>query len=349
MDFTLFKEIKNTSIQFSYPAVDNVAYDKASSSFFLPNNSVTPNFSYTDAKNNLYISGASIRGYIRSNSPVSITKSSRELVLEHQQANSDKKFYVVIPIKQDVKSKTTLSKLNEKSRIVLDLNSDISNQNTIYHYMSTPGNIRVFVFSQPITVKSGFFAGSSGLPMSTSTISQKFKISSNTKVEDEIVCGYSEDAKKNPAQDKTATTVAISFGSLLLNIVLLVIFLYLFKNYGDKLLSNDMLHVSVLITYFIIWLIVFGLFVWFAKTKKTNYTIVTGSLLFTATFMLSVVFFPDSDYSKMVKAATVVTPAATTAATAAATTAAAAAAAAAAAPIPRGLFSASSLITGRRP
>ena len=354
MDFTLFKEIKNTSIQFSYPAVDNVAYDKASSSFFLPNNSVTPNFSYTDAKNNLYISGASIRGYIRSNSPVSITKSSRELVLEHQQANSDKKFYVVIPIKQDVKSKTTLSKLNEKSRIVLDLNSDISNQNTIYHYMSTPGNIRVFVFSQPITVKSGFFAGSnvpSGLPTSTSTISQKFKISSNTKVEDEIVCGYSEDAKKKPAQDKTATTVAISFGSLLLNIVLLVIFLYLFKNYGDKLLSNDMLHVSVLITYFIIWLIVFGLFVWFAKTKKTNYTIVTGSLLFTATFMLSVVFFPDSDYSKMVKAATVVTPAATTAATAAAATAAAATAAtaAAAAPIPRGLFSASSLITGRRP
>jgi aspartate/tyrosine/aromatic aminotransferase len=107
-----------------------------------------------------------------------------------------------------------------------------------------------------------------------------------------------------------------------------------------------MLHVSVLITYFIIWLIVFGLFVWFAKTKKTNYTIVAGSLLFTATFMLSVVFFPDSDYSKMVKAATVVTPAATAAATAAAATAATTAAAA---PIPRALFSASSLITGRRP
>ena len=344
MDFTLFKEIKNTSIQFSYPAVDNVAYDKASSSFFLPNNSVTPNFSYTDAKNNLYISGASIRGYIRSNSPVSITKSSRELVLEHQQANSDKKFYVVIPIKQDVKSKTTLSKLNEKSRIVLDLNSDISNQNKIYHYLGTD-NRHVFVFHQPITVNSNFLlsGGAVTIPTPAPSGGQKYTINP-TKVEDEIVCGYSEDAKKKPAQDKTATTVAISFGSLLLNIVLLVIFLYLFKNYGDKLLSNDMLHVSVLITYFIIWLIVFGLFVWFAKTKKTNYTIVTGSLLFTATFMLSVVFFPDSDYSKMVKAATVVTPAATTAATTAAT-----AAAAAAAPIPRGLFSATALITGRRP
>ena len=348
MNFTSFSDSKNASIQFSYPAVDNVAYDKASSSFFLPNNSVTPNFSYTDATNNLYISGASIRGYIRNNSPTSITKSSRELVLEHQQANSDKKFYVVIPIEQDVKSKTTLSKLNEKSRIVLDLNSDISNQNTIYHYMSSPGNIRVFVFSQPITVKSGFFTGANvpeGLPTSPSTISQKFKISSNTKVEDEIVCGYSEDAPAKPAEDKTATTVAISFGSLLLNIVLLVIFLYLFKNYGDKLLSNDKLHVYVILACMIIWFIVFGLFISFADKKKTNYTIITGSLLFTATFMFSVVFFPDSDYSKMVKAAT---PAAATGAATAATAAAGATAAATTA-IPRGLFSASSLITGRRP
>ena len=335
IDFTSFKESKNASIQFSYPAVNNVMYDKGSSSFFLPNNSVTPNFSYTDATNNLYISGASIRGYIRSNSPPSLTNSSRELVLEHQHANSDKKFFVVIPIKEDVKSKTTLSKLNENSKIVLDLNSDISNQNTIYHYRSMPGNIRVFVFSQPITVKSGFFTGAnvpSGLPTSTSTISEIFKISSNTKVEDEIVCGYSEDAPVKPGQDKTATTVVTSFGSLLLNIVLLVLFLYLFKNYGDKLLSNDKLHVFVILACVIIWLIVFGIFVSFADKKKTNYMIVTGSLLFTATFMFSVVFFPDSDFAKVVKAAT---PSAT--------------ATASAAPIPRGLFSASSLITGRHP
>ena len=332
IDFTSFKESKNASIQFSYPAVNNVMYDNVSSSFFLPNNSATPNFSYTDATYNLYISGASIRGYIRSNSPKLLTNESRELVLEHQHANSDKKFYVVIPIKEDVKSKTTLSKLNDKSKIVLDLNSDISNQNTIYHYRS--GNTRVFVFSQPITVKSGFFTGAnvpSGLP--TSTISEIFKISSNTKVEDEIVCGYSEDAPVKPGQDKTATTVVTSFGSLLLNIVLLVLFLYLFKNYGDKLLSNDKLHVFVILACVIIWLIVFGIFVSFASKKKTNYMIVTGSLLFTATFMFSVVFFPDSDYSKMVKAAT---PAAT-------------ATAATPAPIPRGLFSASSLITGRHP
>jgi hypothetical protein len=351
MDFGKFSDNTNASIQFSYPAVNNVTYEKGTSSFFLPNNSVTPNFSYTDSKNNLYISGASIRGYIRQNNPVSLTKSSRELVLEHQQANSDKKFYVVIPIETNSTSKTTLSKLKENSKIILDLNSDISNQNTIYHYMSTPGNIRVFVFGTPITVKPDFFAGGNvpiGLPVPTSLpttgVTQQFKIKSPTKVEDEIVCGYSEDAPVKPGQDKTATTVAISFGSLLLNIVLLVIFLYLFKNYGDNLLSNDMLHVFVIFACLIIWGIVFGLFLWFAKEEKTNYTIITGSLLFTATFMFSVIFFPDSDYSKMVKAATVVTPAATTAATAAAT-----AAAAATAPIPRGLFSASSLITGRHP
>ena len=229
-----------------------------------------------------------------------------------------------------------MSKLKENSRIVLDLNSDISNQNTIYHYMSTPGNIRVFVFSQPITVKSGFFTGTNvpeGLP--TTGVTQQFKIKSPTKVEDEIVCGYSEDAPVKPGEDKTATTVVTSFGSLLLNIVLLVLFLYLFKNYGDKLLSNDKLHVFVIIACVIIWLIVFGIFVSFASKKKTNYMIVTGSLLFTATFMFSVVFFPD--FAKVVKAATVVAP------SAAATPATPAAA------IHRGLFSASSLITGRHP
>jgi hypothetical protein len=332
MNFGNFSDNTNASIQFSYPAVNNVTYENSSSSFFLPNNSVTPNFSYTDAKNNLYISGASIRGYIRKNDPVSLTKSSRELVLEHQQANSDKKFYVVIPIETNNTSKTTLSKLKENSKIVLDLNSDISNQNTIYHYMSTPGNIRVFVFGTPITVKPDFFAGGNvpiGLPITG--VTQQFKIKSPTKVEDEIVCGYSEDAPVKPGQDKTATTVVTSFGSLLLNIVLLVLFLYLFKNYGDKLLSNDKLHIFVIFACMIIWLIVFGLFVWVANSKKTNYMIITGSLLFTATFMFSVIFFPD--FAKVVKAATTVTPSAAAAATAA--------------PIPRGLFSASSLITGR--
>ena len=329
MNFGNFSDNTNASIQFSYPAVNNVTYENSSSSFFLPNNSVTPNFSYTDAKNNLYISGASIRGYIRKNDPVSLTKSSRELVLEHQQANSDKKFYVVIPIETNNTSKTTLSKLKENSKIVLDLNSDISNQNTIYHYMSTPGNIRVFVFGTPITVKPDFFAGGNvpiGLP--TTGVTQQFKIKSPTKVEDEIVCGYSEDAPVKPGQDKTTTTVVVSFGSLLLNVVLLVLFLYLFKNYGDKFLSNYKLH--VLGVLFVVWCVIAGIFVWFAITKKTNYMIIIGSLLFTATFMISVIGFPD--FAEVVKAATTVTPSA-----------------AAAAPIHRGLLSASSIITGRHP
>ena len=326
IDFGNFPDSKNASIQFSFPAVNNVIYDKATHSFFLPNNSVTPNFSYTDAKNNLYISGASIRGYIRKNDLASLTKSSRELVLEHQLANSNTKFYVVIPLETNNTSKTTLSKLNDKSSIVLDLNSDISNQNTIYHYMS--GDVRVFVFGTPITVKPDFFAGGnvpSGLP--TTGITQQFKIKSPTKVEDEIVCGYTEDAPAKPVNDTTTTTVVVSFGSLLLNIVLLVIFLYLFKNYGDKFLSDYKLH--VLGVLFVVWCVIAGIFVWFAIKKKTNYMIIIGSLLFTATFMFSVIFSPD--FAKVVKAAT---PAATPAA---------------AAPIPRGLFSASSIITGRHP
>jgi len=302
VNFKDFKETPTVSIQFSYPVVDNVIYDRTTSSFFLPNNSVAPNFAYTDGVNNLYISGATIKGYISSSN----IKSNPELVLEHQSSSSDKKFYVVIPLKNDTKATSSLSKLKSGSKVSLDLNKDIPQKNTIYHYLST-GGLHVFVFDAPISIKPNVLSvqNISGVPTSGG---QKYKISSNTKVEDEVVCEYSEDSDEKQGVDKTTTTVATSFGSLLLNIMLLAIFLYLFKNYGDKLLRDDMLHIFVVIASVMVWLITFGFFMWFTNKKKTNYTIITGSLLLTATFVFSVVFFPDSDFAKMVKTATVVTP-----------------------------------------
>jgi hypothetical protein len=331
IDFKSFSDQNTASIQFSYPAVDNVIYETASNSFFLPNNSVTPNFSYTDAQNNLYISGASVRGYIRSNSPASLTTESRELVLEHQQANSDKKFYVVIPIKSDDKSRTTLSKLNDKSKIVLDLNTDISNKNTIYHYKSKPGNIHVFVFDQPVTVKGQFVPGGNvptGLPNSTTGMEQMYKVRSPTKVEDEIVCGFSEDAPAaKKGEDKVATTTTYSFAMLLLNIVIIITCLHLMVTYKD-VVYKPLLYGSLL-SFFVLFILVI------VYRSYTNYSIVTGSLLFTSC-VISVMCFlamnPNSFFGKMWKSA-VETKVSTTTTTPT--------------EIPKGLYNAAALITGK--
>lgn len=289
-DATIFKENKSATIQFSYPAVDNVIYNSTDSSFFLPNNSVAPNFSYTDATNNLYISGATIKGYISSSN----IKSSTELVLEHQSVNSDKKFYVVIPLKVTTDAKSSLSKLKPKSNVSIDLNSDIKTNRNIYHYMSSDSK-HVFVFETPIAIKPNMVVPQNTSKVPTTPASQQFKITSNTKVEDEIVCGYSEDSDKKPGEDKSATTVATSFGMLLLNIMLIVLFLHLFSKYHSQVVDNNVFYI---IAFSVAWVVFMGVFAWSAKTKKTNYTIATGSLLFTITFMFSVVFFPDSGFAK---------------------------------------------------
>ena len=269
------------SIQFSYPVVDNIIYDTAKNNFFLPNNSVGPNFSYTDGNNNLYISGATIKGYIRQNNPATLTNYPRELVLEHQQANSDGTFLVVIPINPIKTSKTSLSKLNSQSATSLDLNSDIiMNQNKIYHYLGTD-NRHVFVFHQPITVNSNFLLSGGAVTIPTPSAGQKYTINP-TKVEDEIVCGYSENAKKKTAQDKTATTTTYSFTMLFLNIVLISICIHLIIMNDGGLIRKILLGSSIVSLIILIVLTIL-------YKKHTNYMIVTGSLMFTSVlvFVLS--------------------------------------------------------------
>jgi hypothetical protein len=289
-DPKIFVENKSAMIQFSYPAVDNVRYNSTDSSFFMPNNSVAPNFSYTDAENNLYISGATIKGYISDSN----IKNTTELVLEHQSVNSDKKFYVVIPLNVTTSAKSSFSKLKANSSVSIDLNSDIKTNRNIYHYLSS-NDTHVFVFETPIDIKPNTLVpkNTSGVPATPA--SQKYKIMRNTKVEDEIVCGYSEDSNKKPGEDKSATTVATSFGTLLINIMLIVLFLHSFSKYHSKVIDNQIFYIVVL---FVAWVVFFGVFTWSANTKKTNYTIATGSLWLTITFMFSLVFFPESAYAK---------------------------------------------------
>ncbi len=268
-----FTENSNISVQFSYPVVDNVIYNNDTSSFFLPNNSVAPNFAYTDGVNNLYISGATIKGYLSSSN----IKSNPELVLEHQSSSSDKKFYVVIPLKYDTKATSSLSKLKSGSKVSLDLNKDISQQNTIYHYLST--GVHVFVFDAPISIKPNVLKGQniSGVP--TSSAEKKYKITSNTKIEDEVVCSYSDDASTKPAEDKITTTTTYSFAMLFLNIVLISICIHLIIMNDGGLIRKILLGLST-----VSFIILFVLTILYKM--HTNYMIVTGSLMFTSVVVI---------------------------------------------------------------
>lgn len=261
IDFTAFTENKRATIQFSYPAVDNVQLLE-DGSFFIPNNSVAPNFSYTDGTNNLYISGATTKGYILNN--------SSQLVLQHQSVNSDKKIYVVIPLLKDKKASSSLSKLNSKSKVSIDLNSDIPTNRNIYHYLSSPNDEHVFVFEKGIITSLSGISASFTVPTPTS---QKYKITSNTKVEDEIVCGYSEDGETIPAkEDKTVTTIFYSVSMFFINVVLFVICL--------QLMTVNALKVPLVAFSGLAALVLAGLA--YFKKSDINQLIVYGSLGVTA-------------------------------------------------------------------
>lgn len=264
---TDFTENKSATIQFSYPAVDNVIYDKTNSSFFVPNNNIAPNFSYTDATNNLYFSGALMKGYISSSN----IQSSPELVLEHQAVSTNSKFYVVIPLSKTDKSSSSLNKLKAGSGVTIDLNSDIPKNKNIYHYLST-SNTHVFVFESPITLKSSSsFDGTNVSGVPTPQNSQKFKITSNTKVEDEIVCGYSEDDNsKKPSKKKTTKTTSYSIAMFLINIVIIMGSLHILNVYGQNI-------GAALFGLSLIFLVILGGLIYLYRTKL-NYLIIFGSL-----------------------------------------------------------------------
>ena len=280
--FANFKEEPNTSIQFSYPRVDNIKL-MADNSFFIPNSSTAPSFSLTDGKNNQYISGTAVKGYIASNG----IKSNPELVLEHQSI-AGTKFYVVIPLISDQNTKSTVSRLKAGSSVSIDLNSDIPLKNTVYHYLES--NTHMFVFDKPITIGANQFTNASNLSTVksfSSSSSQMYKIKSNTKVEDEVVCGSvePETATSKTTEDKKNTTIVYAFGMFLLCIVLIIISMQvlLTMNADSKFWAA--------VACFPIFIILVALLITYAN--KPNYATIFGSLTATIVIVGSMALFPN--------------------------------------------------------
>jgi hypothetical protein len=279
--FADFTEEPNTSIQFSYPRVDNIAL--ANNSFFIPNSSTAPSFSLTDGKNNQFISGTAVKGYIASNG----IQSNPELVLEHQSI-AGTSFYVVIPLTPDSNTKSTVSRLKTGSSVSLDLNSDIPLKNTVYHYLQN--KIHVFVFDKPITIGASQFSNVSKLnnisSFSTSS-TQMYKIKSNTKVEDEVVCGSvePETATSKTTEDKKNTTIVYAFGMFLLCIVLIIISMQML------LTMNADSKFWFAVACFPIFIVLVALLITYAN--KPNYAVVFGSLTATIVIVGSMALFPN--------------------------------------------------------
>jgi len=277
---TDFTDNKSATIQFSYPAVDNVVFDKTTASFFLPNNSVAPNFSYTDGTNNLYISGATVKGYI--SNAGSYIKSNPELVLEHLSANTASKFYVIIPLVVNSSSKSTLNNLKSGSKALLDLNKDIPAKNAIYHFIDQ-NNIHFFVFDKPITTKTSLSGQSISEIASTTPNGQKYKITSNTKVEDEIVCDYSEEVPQTKESDKNLKTLGYSVTMLLINVVIITVGLQLIISYRD-------VAPVILSVIFCLACLVLAALIYY-NLKKLDLLIIYGSLGVTSVFMCIISFW----------------------------------------------------------
>ena len=277
IDLTNFVENTTATIQFSYPAVDNINL-LSDGSFFLPNNnSITPNFSYTDTKNNLnlYISGPTIKGYISSSNII----NNPELVLVHKSIHTDTEFYVVIPLNITGNAKSSLSKLNVSSSVSLDLNSDIKTNRNIYHYFIPSSKKHVFVFETPIDFKPGIDAAKndSGVSFTDSDL-QKYKITRNTKVEDEVVCDYSEDAKPTAAKEnKNMTTFSYSIAMFLINIIIIMVSLHIIGSYGQNI-SGALFGITVICALLCAGAI-------YLYRKQVNYLIIFGSLGATFAFV----------------------------------------------------------------
>ena len=283
--FADFKEEPNTSIQFSYPRVDNIKL-MTDNSFFIPNSSTAPSFSLTDGKYNQYISGTAVKGYIASNG----IKSNPELVLEHRSI-AGTPFYVVIPLTRDSNTQSTVSKLKAGSSVSIDLNSDIPLKNTVYHYLDD-SNTHMFVFDKPITIGANQFTNASNLSAvkslaTSSPPTQMYKIKSNTKVEDEVVCGSvePETATSKTIEDKKNTTIVYAFGMFLLCIVLIIISMQML------LTMNADSKFWFAVACFPIFIVLVALLITYAN--KPNYATIFGSLTATIVIVGSMALFPN--------------------------------------------------------
>ena len=277
---------KSANVQYTYPAsnVQLISGDK-NYSFFLYNSSSQSSFSFTDMSGSTsrYISGVSTNATITANNHIiSRVQHDAELVITHKTMTGST-FYVVVPLKQtsDSKAKTSqidlLLESDPNTTVNFDLNLDLDNPNIIYYQFEDEDNTDVFVFDKVINVKTDKIKG-----LKTSTIftniktKTPFKITSHSKVEDEIECNYEgeTDATAKPADVTTVNKIFI-WGCALIGILFFLLFglTNIENNYADK---KNNIYMLLGFIGFILFLIFIGLLS--AKSNTTSLNITYSSL-----------------------------------------------------------------------
>jgi len=277
---------KTANVQYTYPAsnVQLTTGDK-NYSFFLYNSGSQSSFSFTDMSGSTsrYISGVSTNATITAtNHTISRVPHEAELVITHKTMTGST-FYVVVPLKQtsDSKAKTSqidlLLESDRNTTVNFDLNLDLDNPNIIYYQLSN--NTDVFVFDKAINVKTDKI---NGLNSSTDFTGIKaettpFKITSHSKVEDEIECNYEgeTDATAKPAFVNTSKQIFI-WGCALIGLLFSLLFLLFFieNNISDP---NKMI-IFIMLGFIGILLFLIGIGLLANKSNNTSQNITYGSL-----------------------------------------------------------------------
>lgn len=278
---------KTANVQYTYPAsnVQLISGDK-NYSFFLYNSGSQSSFSFTDMSGSTsrYISGVSTNATITAkNHNISKVPQDAELVITHKTMTGST-FYVVVPLKQtsDSKAKTSqidlLLESDPNTTVNFDLNLDLDNPNIIYYQFEDEDNTDVFVFDKVINVKTDKI---NRLKTSTIFTSIKtktpFKITSHSKVEDEIECNYEgeTDATAKPADVTTVNKIFI-WGCALIGILFFLLFglTNVETTYADDFKTK--IYTLLGFIGFILFLIFIGLLS--AKSNTTSLNITYSSL-----------------------------------------------------------------------
>lgn len=296
---------KSANVQYTYPAsnVQLTTGDK-NYSFFLYNSGSQPSFSFTDMSGSTsrYISGVSTNATITANNhTISRVAHNAELVITHRSMTGST-FYVVVPLKQtsDSKAKTSqidlLLESDPNTTANFDLNVDLANPNIIYYQLED--NTDVFVFDKAINVKTDKINGLKTSNIFTSIKAQTtpFKITSHSKVEDEIECNYEgeTDSIAKPADTNTVNKIFI-WGCALIGILFFLLFgLTNIENNTEIVELKPKIYLLLGFIGFLLFLIFIGLLS--AKSNTTSLNITYSSLTIMSLMFIVLSYLAQNKY-----------------------------------------------------
>ena len=294
------KSKKTANVQYTYPASNvQLIEGKNNYSFFLYN-SGSQSFSFTDMTNSItrYISGVSTNASItKKNHNISRVAHNAELVITHKTMNGST-FYVVVPLNHNSTAKTSQIDLildsDEKTTTNFDLNIDLDNPNIIYYQLAD--NTDVFVFDKAISVKTDKINNLDSSDIFT-TIKEKttpIKITSHSKVEDEIECNYEgeTDATAKPADVTTVNKIFI-WGCALIGILFFLLFglTNIENNYADQ---KNNIYMLLGFIGFLLFLIFIGMLS--AKSNTTSLNITYSSLTLMSLMFIVLSYLAQNKY-----------------------------------------------------